>query len=200
MKHYLNLSLENIEGEYWKDLSCYIGIYQVSSMGRIKSIKKIDRNGKSYGEKILKPFITKNGYVRVCLSKDGEQKKFQVHRLIAQEFKPNPFNKPNVNHIQGIKYDNRESQLEWATRSEDEIHSFKVLGKIANKPWQGKKGRDNIFSKPVIQISKAGTELNSFESYRDAGDKTGVSISCIGECIRGTRKTAGGFIWKQKTI
>ena len=100
--------------ENWKDIKGYEGLYQISNEGRVRSLI-----GK---EKILKPLNT-IGYFFVRLSKDKIIKNYYIHRLIATHFLDNPDNKPQVNHINGIKTDNRLSNLEWNTRSENMKHA-----------------------------------------------------------------------------
>lgn len=93
--------------------------YQVSSIGRIYSIKQ---------DKILKQVTTLGGYKWVRLSAEGVKKCLLVHRLVAEAFLPNPDKKSQVNHKQGIKGDNRVSELEWTTASENRLHSIYTLG------------------------------------------------------------------------
>jgi len=101
--------------EIWKDVLGYEGIYKVSSIGRIKSLKF----GK---EKILKPVLNSKKYPMVNLLKDNPRKNFLIHRLLGVAFIPNPENKCDINHINGIKNDNRIENLEWCTRSENLYH------------------------------------------------------------------------------
>jgi hypothetical protein len=111
--------------EIWKDIEAYEGLYQVSNLGRVKSLPKEHRYG-SKSEKILKPRTKKeNDYARVSLCKDGKIKSFRRARLIAQTFITNPENKYSVNHINGIKSDDRVENLEWATASEQNYHMYK---------------------------------------------------------------------------
>ncbi|KCY49755.1 MULTISPECIES: NUMOD4 domain-containing protein [Bacteria] len=112
--------------ENWKAVLGYEGIYEVSNLGRIKSLSRPTTNKIQpfIQEKILKTRIGKTGYEIVGLSKDGKQKTCKVHRLVASAFCDNPFNKPHVNHKNGIKLDNHFSNLEWVTASENAIHSF----------------------------------------------------------------------------
>lgn len=124
--------------EQWRSIPGYEGIYQVSSEGRVKN---------AYGH-VLKPETAKNGYKRVTLF---DRKKFQVHRLVALAFIPNPDNKEVVNHRNGVKADNRVENLEWATWSENEKHAYatglkyvsderkRQMSEAMKERWQAKK-------------------------------------------------------------
>ena len=113
--------------EEWKDINGYEGLYQISNLGNVKSLpKKCDlQNGYSRTtvEKILKFGINANGYRYVNLRKGKVAKNTRVHRLVAEHFISNLWNKKTVNHINGIKLDNREINLEWATSAENNIHA-----------------------------------------------------------------------------
>lgn len=102
--------------ELWKPVPDYDG-YQVSNFGRVKRIYK---NGK---QRVLKPVLNRNGYLRICLSKGNEKKIFSIHRLVAQAFIPNPLSKPQINHIDGNKLNNHVENLEWVTGSENQRHA-----------------------------------------------------------------------------
>lgn len=134
MEHYKNLSLENIveviDGiiytEEWKDITGYEELYQISSFGRVYSFpkpraKQIITFNK---EKILKPTIRK-GYAEVGIVKDREPKIFRIHRLVGMSFIENQFNKPEINHVDGIKLNNFYLNLEWVTRKENSDHAIK---------------------------------------------------------------------------
>lgn len=151
-----------------------------SNLGRIRLIKKVKDKG---------------GYERVCLHNEGKQYNRQVHRLVAQEFIPNKYNKPQVNHKNGNRSDNRVSNLEWVSASENIQHSFKQLSKKANTPWLGKFGKDNSSAKMVQQI-KDGEIVAEFYGTYEASRKTGINKQVIGDCCRGRQKTAGGYQWK----
>ena len=85
--------------EVWRDVKGYEGLYQVSNMGRVKSLGRKDRFGRVIKERILEPAVTRNGYLRVGLHVDGKRKMLRVHRLVCEAFCENPENKPEVNHI-----------------------------------------------------------------------------------------------------
>jgi hypothetical protein len=139
--------MDNIE-EFWRPIKGYEGIYRVSNLGRIKSLSRLVecKNGyRKTKEKILKPHINKSGYCSLDL---GKRNKHLLHRIVANAFIPNPDNKPCVNHLNGIKSDNRFDNLEWCTYSENEKHSYRVLGKKANcNLKEPKKGEESNFSK-----------------------------------------------------
>lgn len=103
--------------ELWKDVNGYEGLYQVSNQGRVKSIRS---------NKIHKKRLTHDGYVKATLTVNYKSKDFRVHRLVAEHFIPNPESKETVNHIDGNKENNNMDNLEWATRSEQNLHSYKL--------------------------------------------------------------------------
>lgn len=101
--------------EEWKDVPNYEGLYQISSMGNIKS---------SYTNKILKPSIDKFGYSRFSATKNKKQKTLRIHRLVGELFIANPNNLPQINHKDGIKTNNFKDNLEWSTDSNNKFHAY----------------------------------------------------------------------------
>lgn len=118
--------------EIWKDITGYEGYFQVSSLGNFRSldrtIKYKDSGTRLYPGKSLLTETIVEGYQRIVLMKDAVKKRYMCHRLVAQEFIPNPENKPFINHINGNKADNRVENLEWCTQSENELHGYRILG------------------------------------------------------------------------
>jgi len=115
--------------EIWKDIEGYKGLYQISNLGRVKSLKRKEIFGKKTrirNEKYLNQAIHKSGYLFVSLSKNNFTKNFMVHRLVILSFIKNTQNKPQVNHKNGIKTDNILENLEWVTASENRIHAYKI--------------------------------------------------------------------------
>lgn len=112
--------------EIWKDIQGYEGLYQVSNLGRVKSLARLDTRGQRVSEKILKLGKHRAGYFRVNLYKNGKMKQYLVHRLVALAFIPNPENKEQVNHIDGNKQNNVIENLEWCTHSENIQHAYRT--------------------------------------------------------------------------
>jgi hypothetical protein len=127
--------------EIFKDITGYEGIYQISNLGNVKRLYKKNPNGI-----ILKQLDNGAGYCYVGLSKNNKLKNHYIHRLVAQYFIDNPNNLQQVNHINGIKKDNRIENLEWCTQSYNNTHAIKTGLRVH------KKGDDNKKSKKIINI------------------------------------------------
>ncbi len=114
--------------EIWRDIEGYEGLYQVSNLGSMKSCDKIVKfkNGgkREYKSLILKPTVANTGYFVVSLHKNNKRNLVLIHRLVAKAFIPNPERKPEVNHKNGIKTDNRVENLEWVTGAENKKHAY----------------------------------------------------------------------------
>lgn len=168
--------------EVWKDIDEH---YQVSNFARVRSNFSGTWN-------ILSTYKMNRGYLAVTLSIKGKKKPCLVHRLVAEAFIPNPENKPQVNHINGIRTDDVVSNLEWVTNTENQIHSWEYLNRQSSH--KGKFGNESTYFKVVLQI-KDNKIIGRFNGAREAMRATGVGYKHISACCRGKRKTAGGFSW-----
>ena len=147
--------------------------------------------------KKLKPRLTIYGYYDVALYKDKIVKHKLFHRLVAEAFIPNPNNKKEINHKNGIKTDNRVKNLEWCSTKENIQHSYKVLKRKANKFWFGKYGKQNPHSK-TTQQKKDGKVIAEYCSATKAAQVNNMNPSAICNCCRGISKSAGGYQWAYK--
>ena len=169
--------------EVWKDIVGYEGLYQVSNLGRIKAIR-------NDADKILTAQKKQSGYIGCSLSKNGVVKHYKVHRLVAEAFIPNIENKPQINHINGIKTDNNVYNLEWCTARENINHSFRAgLSK-------GRRDGENKLSKKVRQYSLNGAFIKEWESAMQIQRELGFNNSAISACCLNKQKQSYGYIWR----
>lgn len=143
--------------EIWKDIPGYEGYYQASTEGRIRSVSRIRMDGYHITGRVLKADRLKGGYEQVLLMVNKKRDYEKVHRLVAQTFIPNPENKLQVNHINGIKHDNRLENLEWATASENLKHSFRTLKHPPTRYWLGKPAKTRKFSMEEVEAIRKDT-------------------------------------------
>ena len=173
-------TLEDLDGEIWRTIDEH---YHISNYGRTKSFC----NGKA---KILKPQL-RMGYLCVTLCKDSTKKPFLVHRLVALTFIANPDNKPEVNHIDGCKFNNFVGNLEWATDSENSRHAVK------NGLY--KSGEDNHKAKLTNEQVQYIRQNPDKLTQKKLAKMFGISLSKISYVQLGkTYKNAGGSIRKKQ--
>ncbi len=180
----------------YKDILNFEKYYQISDTGEIKSLKRtvISPKGKRVvNERILRQFIHPMGYCQVILRKNGKDYRFQVHRLVAIAFIPNPEKKLTVNHINGIKTDNRVQNLEWATMTEQIVHAYSIGLKSMHKTILEAKKAALKNRKSVIQILHNG-DTNIYPSIKIASDTLKIPNSNISRALK-TGLRAGGYVW-----
>ena len=185
--------------EEWRQIQGYEGLYEVSNLGRVKSLERYDKIGRLIKEKTLNPRKHKKGYLYVGLSKDGIQKKYSIHRLVAIAFIPNPNNLPQVNHKDENKENNCLDNLEWCTNeyncnygNHGKNISKSLLGGTLSE--QTRQRMSEARSIKIVQLSLDGKLVKIWNSLRET-DKFGYKHACISECCRGLRKTHKKFRW-----
>ena len=183
--------------EIWKDIEGYEGIYQVSNLGRVRSLDRTIIGGAYNSPMFRKGTILKpqpkgyKGYVGLKLRKDGKSENVYIHRLVAKAFIPNPDNLPEVNHKDENKKNNRADNLEWVTRKENiNYGTHTQRQRISLEPKM----------KSVVMKATDGTILRKFDCIRDAARQTGIRREGIKKCCEHADMfyTAGGFVWEYK--
>lgn len=172
--------------EIWKDIKGFEGLYKISNLGRVKSMAKewtCCKGGKRNKEETFMSICTNAQYYNFNLRKNNVKTFCNLHRILAEHFIPNPDNKPEVNHINGNKHDNRLENLEWVTCSENIKHAFdKGLKK------QYKRGR-HYTAKPIMVIDVKSNMTISFPCVKDASEKMKIGETTIYMGINGLSKT-----------
>lgn len=172
--------------EVWKDIEWYEWVYQISNLGRVKSLK-------FWKERILKPQKNNCWYLFIWL-KNNFKKHLTVHRIVAKHFIPNTENKPQVNHKNWIKTDNRVENLEWMTVWENAIHSYDVLWNKNIYFW--KIWKDSPFSIKVNQYTMEWVFIKTWDSIADITRSIWIHNTNISKCCLWKRKTTWKYIWK----
>ena len=164
--------------EIFKDIKDYEGLYQVSNLGRVKSLSRIVRVGNNYylkPEKMLKEHINCDGYKSVVLYKNNNKKRILLHQLVALTFIPNNNNFPIVNHKDFNKGNNKVENLEWCSPKYNVRYSNGIKIKQLNK------------NRELIKI---------WCCLSEASQKLNINVGNIGACLKNKRKSAGGYLWE----
>ena len=175
------------EKEIWEDIKGYEGLYQVSNLGKVKSLNY----RRTCKERILIPCKPANGYLCVSLYKNGIHKTFTIHRLIAQAFIENHENLQQVNHIDEDKTNNCVSNLEWCDRKYNNNYGTRNERMLKTRKLRNCKKAEIS----VLQFIKDGKFVNEFPSRNEAERCTGITQQSICACCKGKLNSAGGHIW-----
>lgn len=167
--------------EIWVNI---IGEYFVSDLGNVKRKNRL-----------LKKEKDKKGYEYVNISINGIVKHHSVHKLVALAFIPNPFNFVEINHINGITYDNRVKNLEWVSHKQNMEHARKH-GLISKQGIERSIIAMTNSTKKAIRQLKNGVVIKEYDSIANASRKTKIKAPHICNVLKGKRKSAGGYKWE----
>lgn len=178
--------------EKWVDVKGFEGLYMVSNLGRVKRVGAYSNQSVSWKkeERILKAGDNGRGYLFVNLSKNNKIYNRYVHRLVAEAFIQNPFNKKTVNHIDCNRKNNNVDNLEWSTYKENNDYALKIM------KLQGKNKRNNKASIPITEYDLNMNFIEEYPSVREAERQLGYKG--ISACLVGKQKTVHGRIFKYK--
>lgn len=165
--------------EEWRDVVGYKNRYQVSNLGKVRSMPIQSKTNYFKGD-VLKTSIDSNGYINVSLSR----KTYKVHRLVAEAFIENPNNYPCVNHIDEDKTNNRIDNLEWCTYKQNNNHGTRNIRISENN------------GRTIIQCNMNGDEIKRWKSIADAARYYGVKRWTICGCLNGRQHTSCGYKWR----
>lgn len=176
-----------MDNEIWVPIRGYEDLYLVSNLGRVKSlgrdvvVRGIHKVSKS---RILKSNLNNvNGYLTIYLFKDGSRKKYFIHRLVAEHFVEKLLDKKVVDHINGIKTDNRSNNLRWVDYFENSC---------------GNPNTPTTPNKSVLQFDLNGNFIKEFPSINQASRELNLNQANITHCLKGKYQNSGGFIWRYK--
>ena len=181
----------------WRKSPIFPDYYSVSEYGDVRS----ERNGK-----ILKPATDKCGYHYYVLCVNGDRRTVKAHRLVAMAFIPNPYNKPTVNHINGVRTDNRVNNLEWATHKEQSNDPLTYSHKLADskkRDYRAMGALRNFGRNPIKVWNIFGEEpiyVGEFPSQKAASEFTNVSPCQMSQCVSGQKGSCKGYVFAEFPI
>lgn len=169
--------------EKWVAVKGYEGLYEVSNFGKVKSLRKISGTCFRKERELSLNRLSKDGYVRIALTKNYKVCETKMHRIVAEHFIPNPLGKETVNHIDGNKLNNRVDNLEWADRHEQLVHAYNH--KLKN-PVRGCLNVSAKLTQQDVEYIRKNYKRQSTESGTVAlAKKFGVTNVVIGNVLRG---------------
>lgn len=201
--------------EVWKDVKGYEGLYQVSNLGRVKSLKRQRNANLMYSktatvpERILKYGVSQ-GYLAVTLAKNKVNTKIRVHKLVAINFIPNPENKPYINHKDGNKHNNAVDNLEWATPKENTKHAIdyglincmctfeghRHTEETKKRMRESRKWGSSKYHRVISQYTKDGKFIKEWNGFVEIEKVLGYDRRNLQSCCKNKIPSAYGYIWR----
>lgn len=193
--------------EIWKPIEGYEGYFEISNLGRVKSVKRVVKQGnttRNVGEKIKKSHIGAYGYSSVTLCKNGKSRDIPIHRLLANAFIPNPYNKSAIDHINTDRTDYSLQNLRWVTPKEnsnniltlkhcrEKTYSTESMQKRLNT---SKNNNTTNSPKTVFQYDKRGNFIKEYYSMVEAERETGINHNSIHRVLNDNTQSAGNYLW-----
>lgn len=179
-----------LDGEEWRDVVGYEGLYMVSSYGRVASLEKqLMRGLGSFirSPKLLSPIKMNNGYFTICLVKGQQKHMMFIHRIVATSFLPNPNKYPQIDHIDTIKTNNNVSNLRWCTNSQNQLNPKTRVNNSISKKGKPKRREKVVCLNDDIVVKIYDSPISTI--------KDGFEHSCVVAVCNGKRKNHKGYQW-----
>lgn len=177
--------------EEWRDIAISNGGYQISNLGRVRSVCRVALNcSRHVHERILKTRVNKSGYEYVCIQVNGKRKAVKIHREVAKAFLDNPNGYEEVNHKDEVKTNNNVNNLEWCTRKYNANYGTTKLRAVEN--------RLKSYHNEVEQYSLDGSYIRTWNCPAQVEHETNKAMrkQNIVACCHGKYKTSYGYVWK----
>jgi hypothetical protein len=195
--------------EIWKDISGYKGLYQISNLGRVKSmeryIRRKTKNGITYTnqyvtEKIRFGWVTKQGRQAIRLWDHGKSKIISISRTVITLFKSSlPFEKAVCMHLDHNPLNNNVDNLEWGTQADNMQMDWRDGRRTAYSHWTGKINKNHPLSKPVVQLDLKGNFIKNWPNSKEVERQTKIPSRGVRKCCTGEIKKHKGFIFKYES-
>lgn len=183
--------------EEWKDISGYLGLYQVSNLGHVRSLDHVSNNRTIKGRLLKNRKTGLDNRIQVGLYKNGKQKQYYVSRLVAEAFIPNPFHYSEVNHIDENVQNNNVSNLEWCDSKYNSNYGMRTK-RLTETNYKNNTyyNNGNRLKKPIIQLDLNNNIVNRYESALQAAVINNYNNCMIGRCANGKIETYKGYKWR----